>query len=140
MIFSKSHFAFSHFAYSVRCILYSLKAYQWLMQKEKVHIDCEKDAQISILANNILTQWWLNIIIKKSKQTLHLFLIFLLLCSHYVSDLIKKLELCIMVVSVLFRVKFGHAHISVPKIGVPMSKTACINPCVSWLSISYVFL
>ena len=107
------------------------------MQKEKLHIDCEKDAQISILANKIATQWWLNII-KMSKQTLHLFLIFLLLCSHYVSDLIKKLELLIMVV--LLRVKFGHAHISVPKIGVPMSKTACINPCVSWLSISHVFL
>ena len=91
------------------------------MQKEKVHIDCEKDAQISILANNILTQWWLNIIIKKSKQTLHLFLIFLLLSSHYDSDLIKKLELCVMVASVLLCVKFRHAQISVPKIGIPLS-------------------
>ena len=25
--------------------------------------------------------------------------------------------------------KFGHAQISVPKIGIPMSKTVCINPC-----------
>ena len=29
---------------------------QSLIQKEKVHIDCEKDAQISILANKIATQ------------------------------------------------------------------------------------
>ena len=31
----------------------------------------------------------------------HLFFIFSLLCSHYVADLIKKLELRLMVVSVL---------------------------------------
>ena len=30
----------------------------------------------------------------------------------------------------LIRIKFGHAQISVPKIGVPISKIACINP---WL-------
>ena len=29
---------------------------QGLIQKEKVHIDCEKGAQISILANKIATQ------------------------------------------------------------------------------------
>ena len=34
-----------------------------------------------------------------------------------------------MVVLVLLKIKFGHAQISVPKIGTPMSKTACINPC-----------
>ena len=33
-----------------------------------------------------------------------------------------------MIVSVLFEIKFGHAQISVPKIGLPMSKTACVNP------------
>ena len=33
-----------------------------------------------------------------------------------------------MVVSVLLKINFGHAQISVPKIGIPMSKTACINP------------
>ena len=79
------------------------------MEKEKVHIDCEKDAQISILANKIVTKWWLNIIIKKSKQTLLLFLISLLLYSAYVSDLIKRLGLCIMVASVLPRVKFRYS-------------------------------
>ena len=38
----------------------------------------------------------------------------------------KKLELrC--VVSFLLEIKFGYAQISVPKIGMPMSKTTCIN-------------
>ena len=60
--------------------------------------------------------------------TLHLFFIFSLLCSHYVADLIKKLELHLMLVSILLKIKFGHAQISVPKIGVPISKTACIDP------------
>ena len=45
--------------------------YQRLIQKEKVHIDCEKGAQIIILANKIATQWWPNIINKKTKQTIH---------------------------------------------------------------------
>ena len=35
-----------------------------------------------------------------------------------------------MVVSVLLKIEFGHTQISVPKIGIPMSKTACINPCL----------
>ena len=52
----------------------------------------------------------------------------MLLCSHYVADLIKKLEFCLMVVSDLLKIKFGHAQISVSKIGIPMSKTACISP------------
>ena len=34
-----------------------------------------------------------------------------------------------MVVSVLLEIKFRHAQINVPKIGIPMLKTACINPC-----------
>ena len=34
-----------------------------------------------------------------------------------------------MVALVLFKIKFGHAQISVPKIGISMSKTVCINPC-----------
>ena len=32
-------------------------------------------------------------------------------------------------VLVLLKIKFGHAQISVPKIGIPVLKTACINPC-----------
>ena len=35
-----------------------------------------------------------------------------------------------MVVSVLLNMKFGHAQISVPKIGIQMLKLRCINP---WL-------
>ena len=60
--------------------------------------------------------------------TVHFFVIFFLLCSHYVADLLKKLEWCLMVVSVLLKNNFGQAQISVPKIGIPMSKTVCINP------------
>ena len=58
----------------------------------------------------------------------HLFFIFSLLCSHYVADLIKKLEMNLMVVSVLLEIKFGHAQLSLPKIGIRMLKAACINP------------
>ena len=43
--------------------------------------------------------------------------------------MIKKLELCLMVVSVLLKTEFGHTQISVPKIGIPMLKAACVNPC-----------
>ena len=53
---------------------------------------------------------------------------FWFLCSHYIADLVKKLEFCLMVVLVLLKIKFGHAQISVPKIGIPMLKTVCINP------------
>ena len=52
------------------------------MQKEKVHIDCEEGTQISILANKMATQWWLNIIVKESKQTMHN--IYFLFSCYYV--------------------------------------------------------
>ena len=65
----------------------------------------------------------------QTNYTLNLFFIFSLLCSHYIADLIKKLELRLTIVPVLLEIKFGHAQISVPKIGIPMLKTACINPC-----------
>ena len=42
--------------------------------------------------------------------------------------MIKKLELCLTVVSVLLKIRFGHTQISVSKIGIPISKTACIKP------------
>ena len=42
----------------------------------------------------------------------------------------KKLELCLMVVSLLIKIKFGYAQISVPKISIPMLKTACLNPWI----------
>ena len=65
-----------------------------------------------------------------NELALHLFIMFCLLCSHYVSDLIKKLETGLMVVSIFRKIKFRHAQISVPKIGISTSKTASINPCV----------
>ena len=111
-----------------------------LIQKEKVHIICEKGAQISILANKIVTQWWPNFIIKESNQTIHwFFFIFSLLCLHYIADLIKKLEWRLMIVSVLLEIKFEHAQVSVPKIGLRMSKTACINPCLQKLWKMFLF-
>ena len=65
---------------------------QGLIQKDKVHIDCEKGAQISNLANKIAAQWLPNIFIKESLNKLFIAFIFyfLELCSHYVADLIKK--------------------------------------------------
>ena len=101
-----------------------------LIQAEKVQIDCKKGAQISILANKLKTQSWPNIIIKESKQTMN-YISFLF--SHYyvhIKLLIwsKNLELRLMVVSVLLNIKFMHAQISVPKIGIPMSETTSINP------------
>ena len=56
-----------------------------------------------------------------------MFSIFRLLCSDCIVDLIKKLELCLTVVSVLLKIRFGHAQISMPKIGILMSKAAGIN-------------
>ena len=48
---------------------------------------------------------------------LYLFFILLLLCSHYF----------VIVVSILLKIIFGHTQISASKIGMPMSKTTCIN-------------
>ena len=56
------------------------------------------------------------------------FVVFWLLCSYYFTDMIKKLELHLLLVIILFKIEFGHAQISVPKISTPMLKTACINP------------
>ena len=50
------------------------------------------------------------------------FIIFSLLCSHYVIDLIKKLETRLMVVSngSFLKIKFRHTQIRWPKIGILM--------------------
>ena len=107
---------------------------QGLIQKEKAHINFEKGVLITILLNKIATQWWSNIIIKESEQTPHY--IYFLFSRYYIHIMLliwsKKLELCLMVVSVLFDIKFGYAQISVPKISTSMSKTACINPWYWW--------
>ena len=66
-------------------------------------------------------------------STAAVLVIFSLLYSNYVVDLIsnwKKLELHLMVVSVLLKAKFTHTQISVPKISILMSKTALSSPRV----------
>ena len=106
--------------------------WQGLIKKQKVHIFCEKGAQISIFTYKIATQWWPNIIIKESRRTNITFIYYFpLLCSHYVIDLIKNLETRLMVVSIFLKIKFKHGQISVPKIGISMSKTAYINPSLT---------
>ena len=59
--------------------------------------------------------------LRNPNYTLHL--LFTVPLCYY---LIKKLELGLMAVSDLL--KFGHAQISVPKIGILMSKRVCNNP------------
>ena len=49
------------------------------------------------------------------------------LCSNYVADLIKKLEFRLTIVLILIRIKFRHKQISVPKIGIWMSKTQPVS-------------
>ena len=81
------------------------------MQKEKVHVDCKKVAQINILASKIVTWRCPNIIMKESKKTRH-YIYFIFSCcydSDYIADLIKKLELCLTVASILLKIRFGHA-------------------------------
>ena len=53
------------------------------------------------------------------------FIAFSLLCPYFITDMIKNLELRLLVL----RIEFGHAQISVPKISALVSKAACINPC-----------
>ena len=44
--------------------------------------------------------------------------------------------MCLTVVSVLLKIRFGHAQISVPKISILMS-TAFINPYIDQIPIAY---
>ena len=64
------------------------------------------------------------------KQATHFnyFVVSLLLFSCYVTDMIKKLELRLLAVIFLHNLEFGHAQISVPKMGKMIPETACINP------------
>ena len=63
-----------------------------------------------------------------SKQaTCHINLISL--CSYHVTDMIKNLELHLLVVLILLKIKFEYAQINVDKPAILMSKTVCINPC-----------
>ena len=65
----------------------------------------------------------------KYKQAIHqIFFYFPVIMFIYVTDLIKELDYVYWLLLFLIMIKLGHAKISVPKIGIPMSKTACINP------------
>ena len=100
---------------------------QELIQKEK-DINGEKSGEINIVAKETKTgdsRLWLW---NPSKLHITTTLMFFLLCS-YVIDMIKKLELCLLVVAIFFKIGFAHAQISMPKISTIMLKIACINPC-----------
>lgn len=58
---------------------------------------------------------------------LHLFFIFLRLCSYYITVIIKKLKLCLLVVLILLKIKCGHIRISMTKIDITMSKKKSIS-------------
>ena len=60
----------------------------------------------------------------KQVSTLHLFFYFLLILYMLCCCCELKLESYLLVVLLLLRIKFGRAQISVPKIGISMSKTA----------------
>ena len=72
-------------------------------------IDGEKSTQISIAAKKTVTQRWLQIMIMEPKKSTqyNCFVVFHFLCSYYVTDMIKKLELCLLVVIILFKIEFG---------------------------------
>ena len=87
---------------------------QVLIQKEKIDINSTKRAQISMLANKIDESYYhLGV---QTNHTLCLFFIFSSLCSHDIADLIKKLELPIMVVSVSLKIKLGTPKFLCPKL------------------------
>ena len=94
-----------------------------VIQKEKVGINFKKGAQISVLANNIATNWWPNNIAIKESKLYITFIFTTPLCCY----LIKKLELGLMAVRVLLKINFRHVQISVPKIGIPTFKTVCMK-------------
>ena len=91
---------------------------------------------MSIFTNKIATQWWPNMIIKESKQTNITFVYYLsLLCSHYVNDLIKKLQIHLMVVSIFLKIKFKHGQLLCPK-SVYWCQKQSINP---WFDRSAIY-
>ena len=87
-----------------------LDGIQGLMQKEKVDIDGEKSAQNSIVAKktniNVTPDYDYG---AQTSYILKLFC-FLLLCSYCVTDMIKKLELCLLLVIILFKISPKSVH------------------------------
>ena len=52
--------------------------------------------------------------------------------------MIEELELCLLAVIILFKIEFRHTQISVPKIGTPLQKTACINHYLKTTHLNYL--
>ena len=67
------------------------------LQKDKVFIDGEKGSQISVVAKYIVTQGWSKHHDYEAQTSDTLYWFILLLCLYYVTDLIKKLELSLLV-------------------------------------------
>ena len=61
---------------------------------------------------------------------LHLFFIFSLLCSYYITNMIKKMELCFLVVLPKIKIKFEYAQISVPQSIMSLLETASSTPAI----------
>ena len=71
------------------------------MQSEKVELYCEKGAKTSFAVKKIVMQGWPYILIMESKQARYVYL-----------DMIKKLKLHLLTVSVLLNIIFWKAKIS----------------------------
>ena len=71
--------------------------------EKKVHIDCEKGAQISIFF--LFSQYYIHIMLLFDQKT----------------------GIGFNGTFSLLKINFGHARISVPKIGIQMSKIVCIK-------------
>lgn len=63
----------------------------------------------------------------KTSNTLHSFLIFLLLCSYYLNNSRKMFELQLLVVLILSKIKLWNTITGIPKIIISILKTASIN-------------
>ena len=77
--------------------------------------------------------------IMEPKQTTryNYFIIFSLLCSCYVTDMIKNVELHLLVVIILFKIEFGQAQISVPKIVKPIAENSLYQLLLAIQKINY---
>ena len=104
---------------------------QGLIHREKELIDCEKGARINVVANKIVTMMSQISLRSLNKLYIKFILYFLVIMFKLFCWLDQKTGNVFTVVSVLLKIRFGQAQIIVPKIGIPMSKTACINPCHS---------
>ena len=100
-----------------------------LIQKEKLDILGEKSVQIFIVTKACSTRMTQDYDYGvQTHNNCNNFVVFSLLCSYYVNDIIKKLQFHLLVVIILFKTEFGHAQKTVPKIGKLVLKTACFNP------------